>query len=104
MKEYGVFFQDYGDSSDTNKFCFKIIDNTLPKFSTREHYIAPINSEDLSDSNILYQTKDLIKFEDEGIFEVKEVPIDHFVINFVPYLIENKLDSFAKDNNFNFYK
>lgn len=80
--EYADFFKDFDDDGQGTNLAFKIEDDKLPKFSICESYIYSIGCNDLVDSNILERVKHSITEEDSKITENKEIPINHFVINF----------------------
>lgn len=100
--EYAEFFQDFKDEIDGTNFAFKIVDNELPKFSIRDSYIYSIDCSESVDSNILERTKNSITVEDAKIKENKEIPISHFVLNFQPFLIKQKIQKYIQNPDHGF--
>lgn len=93
-----MFFQDFADDDSHPTFCFKIKSNDLPKFAVKEHKkMISLDWDDLSDSNIIHQTKQTILYKDESEEGSKEIPNEHFVINFNHVLIGLKLRKFKKN-------
>ena len=45
MREYGQFFTDYAEDQELNTFCFKIIENDLPKFSNINQNLIYLDTE-----------------------------------------------------------